>query len=159
MPEPLAIPAMLITPPSPCTVAAAPFGKVSVVMMACAAPSMAASVSAAARSGTLAVMRSCGRGSPMTPVEEEKTRLAGMPSAVATEPVTSATDLSPVLPVKALELPELTMIAAPAPAGTFIASLSWQSRTQPERVVDRVKTPAIAVPGASRTSITSLRFW
>ena len=51
------------------------------------------------------------------------------------------------------------MIAAPASAGTFIASLAWQSRTQPERVEDRVNTPAIVVPGARRTSITSLRFW
>jgi hypothetical protein len=61
------------------------------------------------------------------------------------------------LPVKALELPEFTMIAAPAPSGTLVASLAWQSRTQPDRVEERVKAPAMVVPGARRTSITSLR--
>ena len=94
----------------------------------------------------------------MTPVEEEKTREAGRPSSVATAAVMAATDASPTLPVKALELPELTMMAAPAPAGTVAASLSWQSRTQAARVVERVNTPAIEVPGARRISITSLRF-
>ena len=43
MPEPLAMPEIRISPPSPCT-AAAPLGKVSVVMMARAAISMACGV-------------------------------------------------------------------------------------------------------------------
>ncbi len=59
-----------------------------------------------------------------------------MPSTSATPPVTAATASSPTLPVKALELPEFTMIAAPVPGGTFAASLAWQSRTQADRVVD-----------------------
>ena len=51
---------------------------------------------------------------------------ASLPIAAlaATAPVTAATASSPTLPVKALELPELTMIAAPASAGTFMASLA-----------------------------------
>ena len=56
----------------------------------------------------------------MTPVEEENTREAGSPSSAATADVTAATDASPTLPVKALELPELTMMAAPAPDGTVM---------------------------------------
>ena len=94
----------------------------------------------------------------MTPVEEVKTRVAGMFSAAATASVMAATEASPTLPVKALELPEFTRMAAPAPSGTFSASLAWQSRTQAERVEDLVKAPAMVVPGARWTSITSLRF-
>ena len=66
---------------------------------------------------------------------------AGMPSAVATAPVIRVDGLRPALPVKALELPEFTMIAAPAPAGTFAASFAWQSSTQAARVEERVKAP------------------
>ena len=123
MPDPLAMPAMWISPPSPWMVAVAPLGKVSVVIMARAAISMAPSRRVAERAGIFAMILSCGRGSPMTPVEEENTREAGRPSSVATAEVIAATEASPTLPVKALELPELTMIAAPAPAGTVVASL------------------------------------
>ena len=60
----------------------------------------------------------------MTPVEEEKTRETGRPSAVAVAVVTAATASSPTLPVKALEFPEFTMMAAPVSAGAFMASLA-----------------------------------
>ncbi len=84
----------------------------------------------------------------MTPVEEEKTRVAGRPRAVATPEVTAATASSPTLPVKALELPEFTMIAAPVPAGLW-----WRvwpgSRDATGAVVERVKAPAMVVAGAS----------
>ncbi len=46
--------------------------------------------------------------------------------------------------------------------GTLVAfggnlSFSWQSSTQAARVEDRVKAPAMAVPGARRANITSVR--
>src|SRR6056297_2190893 len=93
-----------------------PLGKVSVVMIACAAVLMACGDSADLRSSRQAVIRSCGSGSPITPVEEEKTRTAGRPSVLATAPVTALTDSAPRRPVKALALPEFTRIAAP-PSG------------------------------------------
>ena len=105
----------------------------------------------------IARMRSCGSGSPITPVEDENTRLAGMFSALATAPVTASTDSCPRAPVKALALPELTMIAAPSGASPPEASLAWLSSTQAARVEDRVKAPAIADPGAMRIRVTSVR--
>ncbi len=93
----------------------------------------------------------------MTPVDEEKTRAGGMPSAAATAPVTASTDIWPCAPVKALALPEFTTIAAPASEGTLALSFAWQSRMQAARVEERVKAPATDVPAARRTSITSLR--
>ena len=74
-----------------------PLGKVSVVMIAWAAISMASSRRSATRAGITAVIRSYGSGSPITPVEDENTRLAGRPSASATPPVTAATASSPDL--------------------------------------------------------------
>ena len=58
----------------------------------------------------LAVIRSCGSGSPITPVEEVKTR--GRVDAERSRPhapqIASTEARSPARPVKALELPELT---------------------------------------------------
>ena len=113
MPEPLAMPAMRIGPPSPAISALAPFGKVSVVMIARAAISMASSLRASVSAPIFTVMRSSGSGSPITPVEEENTRAAGIPSAAATAPVTRSTAACPPAPVKALALPEFTTMAAP----------------------------------------------
>ena len=95
MPEPLAMPAIFTGLPSMETVSVDPLGKVSVVMMARAAPSMPAGSSAAFSSPSLATMRSCGSGSPITPVEEVKTRAASMPVACATAAQISATERSP----------------------------------------------------------------
>ena len=132
-----------------------PLGKVSVVMIALAAPAMPVASSAFTSSSTLAVMRSCGSGSPITPVEEEKTRASGRPVAAATAEVTARVDSMPLRPVKALELPEFTMIAAPSSEVAPI--LAWQSSTGAERVAERVKTPAMVLPASSRASMTSVR--
>ena len=82
----------------------------------------------------------------------------GSPSASATAPVTASTESWPAAPVKALELPEFTMIAAPAVASALPRNLASQSRTEAERVVERVKVPASTDPGARRANITSARF-
>ena len=93
-------------------------------MIARAAEAMPPSSSPPARSSRMAVMRSCGSGSPITPVEEENTRRAGTPSARATAPVTASTERCPAAPVKALALPEFTTIAAPWSLSGLPASLS-----------------------------------
>ncbi len=155
MPEPLAMPAMRTSRPSIVTLRLAPFGKVSVVMIARAAPAMPPGASDAARSASFAVMRSCGSGSPITPVEAVKTRASGTPAARATASVMARTAATPPRPVKALELPELTRIAAPASEAP--PSLASQSSTGAERVDERVSTPATTLPGASRISVTSVR--
>jgi hypothetical protein len=160
MPEPLAMPAMWIGRLRPARRAAAPLGKVSVVMIA-GRPFRCRLRPAHRpdRGPTLAVMlfigqrladhAGRGRKDPAGRNAQRRGHGAGDGGHGSS---------SPTLPVKALELPEFTMIAAPAPRDLG-ASLAWQSRTQPDRVEDRVKAPAMAVPGASRTSITSLRFW
>ena len=148
---------MRMVPPSPWISAEAPLGKVSVVMIARAAAAIPSSSSAPARSPTIPAMRAAGSGSPMTPVELENTRFTGTPSAWATAPVTVSTAFCPCAPVKALALPEFTMIAAPVLLSGTPFSLAWQSRIEAARVEDFVNAPAMAVPGARRTSITSVR--
>ena len=51
---------------------------------------------------------------PITPVEAEKMRISGRDRAFATALVTIAVASVPLRPVKALALPEFTMIAAPS---------------------------------------------
>ncbi len=58
---------------------------------------------------------SCGSGSPITPVDEVKTRSASTPNRAATAAQSASTEARPWRPVKALELPELTRIAAAPP--------------------------------------------
>src|SRR6056297_236711 len=155
MPEPCAMPAIVTVCPPISTVAEAPLGKVSVVMIARAAASTPPGDRSAFNSPIFAVIRSWGSGSPMTPVEDEKTRASGRPSASATADVTLRTASIPALPVNALAFPEFTTIAAPSlePLPTFAS----QSSTGAARVDDRVKAPATAVPGAHSTSMTSAR--
>ena len=75
MPEPFAKPLSRTVVPSIVAVAVAPFGKVSVVMIARAAGSQASADSFSTAPGSAAMMRSGGGGSPITPVEEMNTSL------------------------------------------------------------------------------------
>src|SRR6185437_5814086 len=63
----------------------------------------------------------------------------------------AATVRSPALPVKALELPELTTMARALPP--FSASRHQSTGADEQR--ERVKAPAMVVPGASSASIRS----
>ena len=91
-------------------------------MIARAAASIASGARAACNSASFAVIFSCGKGSPITPVELVKTRGPAMPVAAVTAAQIAATDRSPAMPVKALELPELTRNAArPVPFARFLA--------------------------------------
>src|SRR5690606_761180 len=100
-----------------------------------------------------ASMRSTGSGSPMTPVEARKTSPGSQPSRSATARALASTASRPAMPVNALALPELTMIARGAAPGRMARHQS----TGAEAVFERVNTPAMEVPGASSASQTSAR--
>src|SRR5712671_5560741 len=143
MPEPLAKP--LIRTLVPSIVAAAPFGKVSVVMIARAAGSQAAASSKGAIFGNALTILSAGGGSPITPVEEMKISRGLQPNSSAAAAAVRSQTSRPVRPVKTLALPELTTIARTEPPGR---QARHQSTGAPG-IVDWVNTPAIVVPGAS----------
>ena len=150
------MPAILMGAPWIITVLVDPLANVSVVMIACAASPKRLLPWVLCRSWSFAMILSCGNGSPITPVEAVKIRLSLMPDTSDRPLQRAATDPSPRLPVKALEFPEFTMIAA----GPFdgAANLRWQSSTLADRVAEVVNTPATLVPSAIIANITSSRF-
>ena len=83
MPEPLAMPARVncLPPIIPC--ASAALGRVSVVMMARAASPNPSGWSPATNWGRAWMIRSPGRGAPMTPVDDGSTRSSGILSNLA----------------------------------------------------------------------------
>ncbi|MHC2689084.1 cobalamin biosynthesis protein CbiG [Bradyrhizobium liaoningense] len=93
-------------------------------------------------------------GSPITPVEARKISLSLHPTALAAIFAVSAVEARPVLPVKALALPELTTSARALPP----FSLARHHSTGAEGHFDLVKTPATAVPLSITASSTSVRF-
>ncbi len=86
MPEPLAMPASVTGTPSIVQRAAAPFGNVSVVMIAPAAAAMPSARSPLTRSATRAVIRSTGSRSPITPVEATNTSSGGQSRSLRHRP-------------------------------------------------------------------------
>ena len=118
MPEPLAKPLMRTVAPSIVAVAVAPFGKVSVVMIARAAASQRLGGRAAAQPRAGRRRSSPARGgSPITPVEEMNTSRGSQPISCAAVAAVASTTCQPARPVKTLELPELTTIARTLPPG------------------------------------------
>ncbi len=153
MPAPLAMPLMVTLALPSFTVAVATFGKVSVVMIAFAAliqSSDAADVANVASTPSNLVASS---GSPITPVEARNTSLALQPTALEAIEAVSAVDCRPVLPVKALALPEFTTSARALPG----PSLARHHSTGADGHFDLVKTPATAVPLSMTASSTSVR--
>ena len=120
MPAPLAMPLMVTLALPSLTVAVATFGKVSVVMIARAAliQSAGAALSASVPSTPSNLVASSG--SPITPVEARNTSSGLHPTALAAIDAVNAVACRPVLPVKALALPEFTTSAR--------ASLPWKNR-------------------------------
>ena len=153
IPEPLQKPLIRTAAPSIVAVAVAPFGKVSVVMIARAAGCQAAASSTPAMLGKAALMRSTGGGSPMTPVEAMYTSCGSQANSFAAVTAVLSTTCRPARPVKTLALPELTTIARTLPCGRH----SRHQITGWPGIVDWVKTPATVLPGASSTSIRSAR--
>ncbi len=92
-------------------------------------------------------------GSPITPVEARKTSSALQPLALAASAAVSLVATRPLLPVKALALPELTTSARAFPARKWVRHHS----TGADGHFERVNTPATVVPGANSASSTSVR--
>ena len=134
----------------------APFGKVSVVIIARAADSNEYSLNFEFNSSILLIIFSCGNFSPITPVDAENIELSGIFISLEIDAQIFCTDTSPCVPVNAFELPELTIIAAAVLSDRF-TNLFWQSNTLADRVLDRVNTPAIELPAAHSINITSSR--
>src|ERR1700731_5064927 len=153
MPEPLANPFRRTATPSIVAVAVAPLGKVSVVVIARAAGSHLSTESNGATCGKAAMIFSAGGGSPITPVEEMNPSFGSQPNKRAVVAAVVSTTCLPARPVNVLELPELTTMPRTLPPGRH----SRHHATGAPAVSERVKTPAIALSGASSASIKSSR--
>ena len=82
-------------------------------------------------------------------------KIGVLPMALAAIAAVSAVDCRPVLPVKALALPEFTTSARAFPR----ESLARHHSTGADGHFDWVNTPATAVPWSSTASSTSVRPW
>src|SRR5205085_4084327 len=145
MPEPLQNPLRRTVAPAIVAVAVAPFGKVSVVMIARAAASQASAARSGITFGKAAEIRSAGGGSPITPVEAMNTSCESQPRRPAAVAAVDSTTCRPARPVNTLALPELTTIARILPPGRH----SRHQITGCPGIVDWVNTPATVLPGAS----------
>src|SRR5262249_39251564 len=153
MPEPLQKPLIRMVVPSIVAVAVAPFGKVSVVMIARAAGSHLAASSNGTIFGSASTIFAAGGGSPITPVDEMKTSRGLQRNSSEVAAAVRSQTSRPARPVNTLALPELTTIARAEPPGR---QARHQSTGAPG-VFDCVSTPEIVVPGASSASMTSFR--
>ncbi len=115
MPAPFAMPEMRTRTPPISASAVATFGKVSVVMMARAASSQFSPVACFTSASSTPSNLPASSGSPITPVEAMKISLSFAPVAAEASLAASFTASAPVLPVKALALPELTSSARALP--------------------------------------------
>ena len=153
MPAPLAMPLRVTGTPPRSTVAVASLGKVSVVMMARAASAMPSSRASATSRSSTPSKRVASSGSPMTPVEARKISPAGAPLARPAISAVRAVEATPVRPVKALALPELTTSSRAFPP----PSLARHQSTGAEGQRDLVNTPATAVFSGMTATVTSVR--
>ena len=159
MPAPLAMPLIVTFALPSFTVAVATFGKVSVVMMAFAAAIHAPGAACSASVPSTPLNLVASNGSPITPVEARNTSPELHPTALAAIDAVSAVACRPVLPVKALALPEFTTSARANPPLEDLSpfSLARHHSTGADGHFDLVKTPATAVPLSITASITSVR--
>ena len=155
MPAPLAMPDS-VTGTSPIMqVVLAPFGNVSVVMMAAAAADQLSSplllafsillfwLISATRPSKVASRTRLSSGSPITPVEASNTACGAQPIRCAMPVADAVTVAMPALPVKAFALPAFTRMAA---GGWPEASASRDHCTGAAAVSDFVKTAAMLLP-------------
>ncbi len=153
MPAPLAMPLMVTVDLPILAWAVATLGKVSVVMIALAASSHGSSCAATTIPSITPSNAVALSGSPITPVEARKMSAGAQPMARAAIFAVNWQACRPVLPVKALALPELTTSARALPC----LRLARHHSTGAEGHFDLVNTPATAVPGSSSASSTSVR--
>jgi len=153
MPLPFAMPLIRTSTPPILAVRVAAFGKVSVVIMPRAAASQASSPSDACRDGSAETSFSCGRTSPITPVDAMNTCFAGQPARSAAAAAVAMQASRPALPVKTLALPAFTTTARALPAPS---AARHQSTGAPGHLLE-VNTPATVVPDASSSITRSSR--
>ena len=123
-------------------------------MIASAAERQLSGFRSATHAGIPATMRSTGRGSMMTPVENGRTWRRSQPSARATALQVVRARAMPSLPVPALALPVLTTSARTRGRP---ARCSFATTTGAAQKRLRVKTPATRLPSASRIRSRSRR--
>src|SRR5262249_21753973 len=137
MPAPLATPQMDTGVEPMRVVAAAPFGNVSVVMMAratsCQRPCPASATSLSITFPNLVA----SSGSPLPPLEGGYALCCGHAAALQARSAVSFVAIRPFLPVNALALPELTTRALARPDLMWVRPQS----TAAEGHFDCVKTP------------------
>ncbi len=153
MPAPLAMPQMVTAVRFIPTIAAAPFGNVSVVMIAFAAVCQSPGLASAARRSMTPANFVASSGSPITPVEARNTSAGWQPDALAAISAVSLVAARPDLPVNALALPELTTSALARP----VPIRSRHQSTAADGHLDRVNTPDTVVPAPNSASSTSVR--
>ena len=125
-------------------------------MMASLTRSQLCSRASASAASSPASMRSLGKGSMMTPVENGKICCGVRPSLPAKAAQVLRARARPSAPVPALALPVLINSARmPAPA---LARCSRQICTGAAQNRFCVKTPATEAPGSSNTTVRSLRW-
>ena len=115
IPDPFAMPEIVISVPLKSNLILLPFGKVSVVIIALAASPILDTSTESTRLLRTVIIFSYSNNSPITPVDDEKIRWTGKSAMVESEPTISLTAFSPCRPVKAFALPEFIIIAAPLP--------------------------------------------
>ena len=158
MPAPLAMPLMVTLVLPILALAVATFGKVSVVMIALAAERKSPSCARATMPSMTPSKASALSGSPITPVEARKISVGLQRTAREAICAVSLQASRPVLPVKALALPELTTSARANPALDLPdLSLSRHHSTGADGHFDFVNTPAAVVPSSNSASSTSVR--
>ena len=158
MPAPLAMPVTVTSIPSTSTRRDAPFGTVSVVMIARAAANQPSWRAAARASGSPSTIRSTGSGSMMTPVENASTCSGAQCASCAAVPHVACAAAMPASPVPAFALPALTISARKSSPRCRCASRCCrQTMTGAAQNRFCVKTPAATVPGSATTSTTSSR--
>ena len=108
IPEPLTMAVAVTRCPSMSNVPETPLGAVSVVMMARAARGQPLSTRDAAAAVMPAAIRSIGRNSPMTPVENGRISSGRQPTASAAMAQVASASRMPTAPVAAFALPLLT---------------------------------------------------
>jgi hypothetical protein len=111
----LAIPVTVIGTPSIMTRRDAPFGTVSVVIIAETAENQWSGASAARAIGNASMILPTGNGSMMTPVDIGSTSPGAQPSNPATALQVACASAIPCAPVPALALPALTISARMRP--------------------------------------------
>ena len=149
MPEPLAIPPIVISRPLMPTRAAASLGKGSVVMIACAASDPSLAPRAWNATGNPFWILSIGSATPITPVDATSTCSTGQPTRRAVSAVIVLASRSPASPVQALAHPLLTTTARATPPDRERCSRDTVTGAACARFV--VKTAA-AVAGWSEIS-------